>query len=52
MTPHHFAKQMNNPYFQTDHYKNESNEHKMQNNIYKFIKKLKFWNKNKETDAK
>lgn len=52
MSPRHFSKQMHSPYFQSEHYKNESQEHKTQLKIELFFKKLKFWNKNKELDAK
>jgi hypothetical protein len=52
MSPRHFSKSMFSPYFQTEHYKNESVEHKVQESIYRFFNKIKFWNKNKETDAK
>ena len=31
---------MFNPYFQTDHYKNESAEIRMQNKIESFLKKI------------
>jgi hypothetical protein len=51
MSPRHFSKNMFSPYFQSDHYIEESTEHKVQASIYTFINKLKFWNKNKETDA-
>lgn len=40
MSPRHFSKTMFSPYFQSDHYKNESNELKMQNKIEGFLKKL------------
>jgi len=46
MSPRHFSKQMFSPYFQSDHYKNESNEIKMQNKIESFFKKI-FKRKNK-----
>lgn len=36
----HFSDQMFNPYFQTDHYKNESAEIKFQEKIENFFKKL------------
>ncbi len=42
---------MFSPYFQSEHYRNESFEHRAQQSIYKFFNKLKFWNKNKETDV-
>jgi len=45
MSPRHFSKQMFSPYFQSDHYKNESNELRMQNKFEAFLKKLLFWNK-------
>jgi len=37
MSPRHFSKQMYNPYFQTDHYKNESNELRIQSKIEKIF---------------
>jgi len=41
----HFSQMMNNPYFQTDHYKNESREAqlevKIENAIFKFFNKFK-----------
>ena len=40
MSPRHFSKQMFSPYFQSEHYKNESNEFRMQDKIEGFIKKL------------
>jgi hypothetical protein len=46
MSPRHFSKQMSNPYFQTDHYRNESAaalyEKKIENKIKNFFKKFKF----------
>jgi hypothetical protein len=45
MSPRHFSKQMFSPYFQSEHYKNESNEFKIQNKIEGFLKKLLFWKK-------
>ena len=46
MTPRrHFSDQMFSPYFQSDHYKNESAELRMQNKFEKFLKKITFWNK-------
>jgi len=45
MSPHEFSKQMMNPYFHTDHYKNESHEIKMQYKIELFFKKIFFINK-------
>jgi hypothetical protein len=36
----HFSDQMFNPYFQSDHYKNESHEIKLQNKIENFFKKI------------
>lgn len=45
MTPRrYFSDQMFNPYFQSEHYKNESPELRMQNSIKKFFKKLLFIN--------
>jgi hypothetical protein len=41
----YFSDQMFNPYFQSEHYKNESPEIKMQNSIKKFFQKLLFWEK-------
>jgi hypothetical protein len=35
MSPKHFSKQMFSPYFQSDHYKNESPEMRMQKDIEK-----------------
>lgn len=43
---------MFSPYFQSEHYQNESSEYKFQAEIELFLNKLKFWNKNKESDAK
>ena len=40
MSPHEFSKQMMNPYFHTEHYKNESHEIKMQNKIELFFKRI------------
>jgi hypothetical protein len=40
MSPKHFSKQMFSPYFQSEHYKNESAEIRMQNKIEGFLKKL------------
>ena len=51
MSPRHVYKQMISPYFQTEHYKNESIEFKVQAKIEKIFNKFKFWNKNKESDA-
>lgn len=45
MSPHEFSKQMMNPYFHTDHYKNESHEIRMQSKIESFFKKIFFINK-------
>lgn len=45
MSPRHFSKTMFSPYFQSEHYKNESNEIRMQNKIESFLKKLLFWKK-------
>lgn len=45
MTPRHVSNQMFSPYFQSEHYKNESNEIRMQNKVEKFLKKIFFWNK-------
>jgi hypothetical protein len=43
----HFSKMMSNPYFQTDHYKNESNEALMEARIEKkiasILNKIMFW---------
>ena len=50
MSPHHFAKQMNNPYFRTDHYKNESSEMKVQRAFEAKLRKLLFWKKKKIED--
>jgi hypothetical protein len=42
----HFSKMMKSPYFQTDHYQNESEaskiEAKIENKIYLFIELFKF----------
>lgn len=40
MSRDHFSKVMHSPYFQTDHYKNESLGGKLENKIEKFLKKL------------
>jgi len=40
MSPRHFSKQMHNPYFQSEHYKNESAEIRMQDKIESFLKKV------------
>lgn len=45
MTPRYISKQMHSPYFQSEHYKNESPEIKIQNSIEKFLKKILFWKK-------
>lgn len=45
MSPHEFSKQMMNPYFNTDHYKNESHEIRVQSKIEGFFKKIFFINK-------
>jgi hypothetical protein len=45
MSPRHFSKAMFSPYFQSEHYKNESNELRMQNKLEAFLKKLLFWKK-------
>jgi len=37
MSPRHVSKQMFSPYFQSDHYKNESKEIKMQNQIESIV---------------
>jgi len=52
MSPRHFSKMMQSPYFHTDHYKNESKEgilerkieEKFNNAIYRIKKKLFFKN--------
>jgi hypothetical protein len=45
--PRHFSKMMQSPYFQTDHYKNESNEALMEARIEKkiasILNKIMFW---------
>ena len=45
--PRHFSKMMQSPYFNTDHYKNESKEAQIEMKIEKafasFINRLKFW---------
>jgi hypothetical protein len=33
MSPHHFSKEMFSPYFQSDHYKNESEEMRIQRDL-------------------
>jgi hypothetical protein len=46
MTPRrYFSDVMFNPYFQSDHYRNESPEIKFQNKIENFLKKIFFLNK-------
>jgi hypothetical protein len=51
MTRDHFSKMMKSPYFQTDHYKNESNEALMEARIEKkiasILNKIMFWRGNK-----
>ena len=37
MSPRHFSNQMFNPYFQSDHYKNESPELKIQRSVEKKV---------------
>lgn len=37
MSPHEFSKVMMNPYFSTDHYKNESKEMQVQRKIERFF---------------
>jgi len=45
MTRYHFSQMMKSPYFQTDHYRNESHEAqlemKIENAISKFFNKFK-----------
>ena len=45
--PRHFSKMMQNPYFHTDHYKNESVGGKLEAKIEKkfdsIINRFKFW---------
>ena len=45
--PRHFSKMMQNPYFHTDHYRNETVQGKLEDKIEKkissIINKLKFW---------
>jgi hypothetical protein len=41
MSPRHFSKMMQSPYFQTDHYKNESEAALIEAKIEKKIKKIK-----------
>jgi hypothetical protein len=47
MTRDHFSKMMKSPYFQTDHYQNESNEALMEARIEKkiasILNKIMFW---------
>lgn len=40
MTRDHFSKVMHSPYFQTDHYQNESPSGMMETRIENFFKKL------------
>jgi hypothetical protein len=40
MSPHHFSKQMNNPYFRTKHYLEESTEMRIQNKVEKIIMRI------------
>ena len=40
MSPHHFSKQMNNPYFRTKHYIEESNEMRIQDKVEKIVMKI------------
>ena len=40
MTRDHFSKVMRNPYFQTEHYKNESNATFHERKIESFLKKI------------
>lgn len=44
----HFSDQMFSPYFQSDHYKNESFEIKLQNKFEGFLKKIFFVDKLKK----
>lgn len=43
----HFSKMMSSPYFQTDHYKNESEaamyEARIEKKIASILKKIMFW---------
>jgi hypothetical protein len=39
MSPHHFSKQMHSPYFQSKHYREESNEARFQAKIENFFTK-------------
>lgn len=49
MSPRHFTKAMFSPYFQTEHYKNESTEMVTQRAIEKKLARLLFW-KNKKNE--
>jgi hypothetical protein len=40
MSPHHFSKQMNNPYFRTKHYLEESTEMRIQDKVEKIIMRI------------
>jgi hypothetical protein len=40
MSPHHFSKQMNNPYFRTKHYLEESTEMRIQDKVEKMIMRI------------
>jgi hypothetical protein len=45
--PRHFSKMMKSPYFQTDHFKNESHEAlleaKIEKKITSILNKIMFW---------
>jgi hypothetical protein len=45
--PRHFSKMMQSPYFQTDHYKNESHASQMEARVEKkivyILNKIMFW---------
>lgn len=40
MSPRHVSKQMFSPYFQSEHYKKESAEHKQQEKIERLLNKI------------
>lgn len=49
--PRHFSKMMNSPYFQTDHYKNESHASQVEVSVEKkiayILNKIMFWRERK-----
>lgn len=51
MSPRHFSKTMFSPYFQSEHYKNESKEIAIQRKLEKTISGLLFWKKHKKNDT-